>query len=227
MRDDTPDAPNSAAAAADAALRLKAVMAGHLAQRDRAAAVMAAIRGVESGTLTIPQLYTRVLTPLLHDIGTSWQVGETAVWQEHYASAAVRTVIEALNPHVTRTRPALTDDARTVVLACPPEETHDLGLRMLADRFELAGWRVIYVGADTPEADLHGAIRDTHADAAVLSVSTHFHRLRLREIVERLHAEFPKLTVWVGGAAFAFDHECWADDELLNPAALFADEGWD
>ena len=38
----------------------------------------------------------------------------------------------------------------TAVLACAPGEHHDLGLLMLAVALRADGWRVEYLGADTP-----------------------------------------------------------------------------
>lgn len=100
--------------------------------------------------LTLPTLdesFAEVLTPALIDVGERWATGTVSVAQEHLASSAVRAALQKL----------LSDqraDVRgTAVLACAPGELHEIGLLMLAVLLRSDGWRVAYLGADTPFAD--------------------------------------------------------------------------
>ena len=104
---------------------------------------------VENG-LAIEDLYAHVLEPFLASVGQGWQEGRTAVWEEHLVVGAVRGAIEALYPKVLERKAQVEPIPLTVAFFCPPEETHDVGLRMLVDRFDLRGFRTIYVGAATP-----------------------------------------------------------------------------
>jgi methylmalonyl-CoA mutase cobalamin-binding subunit len=55
------------------------------------------------------------------------------------------------------------------VLACPQGERHELGLMMLAIALRRDGWKVIYLGADTPVDD---AVAVAHRQSArVLAIS--------------------------------------------------------
>ena len=193
----------------------------HLAARDRASAVAAALDAVRTGGLPILDLYDGVLVPLLVDTGASWQAGTTNVWQEHFASATVRTIVEALYPDVTALATSAPPKGTTVLLACPPQEQHDLGLRMLTDRFALAGWNTIYLGTDTPTAEIVSAAAEVGADLVVLSASTHFNRVQLRTVVERIKAGLPGVRVAVGGPAFALDRD-WPASELFDLAEIDA-----
>lgn len=204
---------------------LRGEIAAALAARDKGRAVQAALAAVASGSVTIPVLYTDVLGPLLVETGAAWQRGERHVWEEHLASATVRTIVEALYPQVLEARRAAKPTGRSVLLACPPEETHDLGLRMVADRFELAGWTAHFIGADTPPDELVDAARTLGVDAVALSSSTHFHRLATRHFVDDLKRRLPGVEVWVGGPAFARDREGWSDGELLDLDRLLGDVG--
>ncbi len=192
-------------------------------ERDRAAAIAAAHGAVTAGSLTIPQLYALVLVPLMRLTGARWQAGDEEVWEEHYTTAVVRTIVESLHAEVIARASA--PNGRTVVLAAPAEEYHDLGLRMLADRFQLAGYRVHFLGAALPQDELIAAARELGADAVVLSASTHFHRLRLREYADALHAALPGCEVWAGGPAFEHGHTGWSDAEVPDIAALLGDLG--
>lgn len=201
----------------EAATALHHALLQRIAARDRTAAVADALAAVQDGSVTIPELYD-MLCALLVEVGASWQAGETEVWEEHYATATVRTIVEACEPLVAERAAAPVD--RAVVLATPPEEYHDLGLRMTADRFELVGWTVHLLGANVPAEELIAAARELGAHAIVLSASTHFHRLGLRTYVDEVAAALPEVRIWVGGAAFAVEHDGWPPEMVLTIADI-------
>ncbi len=70
------------------------------------------------------------------------------------------------------------------------------------------------------------AVAELGADAIALSASTHFHRVRLREYAHGLEVAHPGLRIWVGGPAFAHEHEGWDDEMVLDPSAIPAPEGF-
>lgn len=188
-----------------------------IASHDRDAALEIALEEVRSGRVAIPGLYD-ALTNLLVGVGQAWQRGETQVWQEHFATSVVRTIIDGCHPLVNAA--AAAPIGRTVLLATPPEEYHDLGLRMISDRFELAGWTTHLLGASLPVAQLSLAVSALGADAVVLSASTHFHRVALRGYVQKLRSDHPALRIWVGGAAFEDGAPDWPPGSLLDPEAI-------
>lgn len=191
-----------------------------LLAHDKHGAVAVALKAVSDGRIGIPDLYVRVLGPALVSIGARWQEGRTAVWEEHLASAAVRTIVEALYPEVERQRASVAAAGRSALLASPPEESHDLGLRMLADRLALAGWEVYYLGPDTPADELIAAVRTLEVEALILSSSTHYHRLRMRELVTTLAEALPDVRVWVGGPGFVGVDDEWAGAHLFDERLL-------
>jgi MerR family transcriptional regulator, light-induced transcriptional regulator len=201
---------------------LRAELIARLLGHDKGGAVSAALVAVRDGAVSISDLYVHVLGPALVEIGAGWQQGRTAVWEEHLASSAVRTIVEALYPEVMHRRSGVPSAGRSALLACPPEEAHELGLRMLSDRLVLAGWRVFYLGPDTPAEDIVAAARDLGVDAVVLTSSTHYHRLRLRELVDGLVARLPGVDIWIGGPAFAGSCDDWTTRHLFPERAVFA-----
>ncbi|MCX6363191.1 MAG: cobalamin-dependent protein, partial [Actinobacteria bacterium] len=160
------------------------MLAVHLAAHDKPDFVRTAVEAVTSGAVSIPILYREVLTPLLVQAGSSWQRGRLTVWEEHMASAMVRSVVEILYPGVLKAKAAVPPAGRSVLLASPPEEGHDLGLRMVSDRFDMAGWTTYFLGADTPVDEVADAALRLGVDALVLSSSTHYHRVALRRHVD-------------------------------------------
>jgi methanogenic corrinoid protein MtbC1 len=215
-------AGGSADRAADAVF---AAVSAALAEHDKAAAVRTAVEAVTSGAVSISALYRDVLTRILSDTGAAWQQGRTAVWEEHLASATVRTVVEILYPGVLKAKAAVEPRGRSVLLACPPEEGHDLGLRMVSDRFDMAGWTTYFLGPDTPVAEMADAARHLGVDAVVMSSSTHFHRLAVRHAVDALKKELPGVDIWVGGPAFTGAATGWLPQEVVDLDDLLGDDG--
>ncbi len=142
----------------ETAVRMTESLERCLRTHDREGAVKAILAGVEDG-LAIEDLYSGVLSPFLASVGRGWQEGRTAVWEEHLIVGAVRAAIEALYPKVLERKALIDPVPITVAFFCPPEETHDVGLRMLADRFDLRGFRTIYIGAGTPVDEMVKCVR--------------------------------------------------------------------
>jgi methanogenic corrinoid protein MtbC1 len=185
--------------------------------------VRTAVEAVSSGGVSIPALYRDVLSRILADTGGAWHRGETAIWEEHLASATVRTIVEIVYPGVLKAKAEAAPAGRSVLLACPPEEAHDLGLRMVADRFDLAGWTTYFLGPDTPVQEIADAARRLGGDAVVMSSSTHFHRLAVRHAVDALKKELPDTDVWVGGPAFMGAATGWLPQEIVNLEELLGE----
>lgn len=201
---------------------LQTLIRERISAHDKPGAVAAALEAVHSGAIDVPGLYA-VLGTVMRDVGAAWQQGTTPVWEEHLALGTVRTIVEALYPVVRARAEAAQRIGRTVVLACPQDETHDLGIRMLSDLFDLAGWDTILLGADVPTGDIAAAAETMRADLVVLSASTHFHRMRIRDMLDALHSTLPGVRVVVGGPAFSRDCCGLAEEEVMRPEEFFGD----
>lgn len=198
---------DEAGLASAAAVELRAALQELIDAVDKPTFVRTAVEAVATEKVTIAELYRDVLTPILTEMGRRWQRGQVRVWQEHLATAAVRTVVEILYPGVLKEKARVVATGRRVLLASPPQEAHDLGLRMVADRFDMIGWTTFFVGADLPVDELVDAARRLDVEAIVLSSATHYHRLALRHHVERIEGELSDVSVWIGGSAFVADVE--------------------
>jgi methanogenic corrinoid protein MtbC1 len=198
-----------------------------LQTHDREGAVGAILAAVEDG-LAIEDLYSHVLEPFLVSVGRGWQEGRTAVWEEHLMVGAVRAAIEALYPRVLERKALVEAVPVTVAFFCPPEEAHDVGLRMLVDRFDLRGFRTAYVGAATPVEEMVRCVRSVGASVVCLSASSHFQRAALHEVVRRLRGLLPEVRIVAGGPAFAHSDTGWEEftvdsvDGLLDELAAQA-----
>ena len=61
---------------------------------------------------------------------------------------------------------------------------HDIGLQVVADFFEMDGWKVIHLGSDMPIPDLVQAVESYQPDLLALSVSLHAQLVTLTETIQ-------------------------------------------
>lgn len=115
----------------------------------------------------VDQILDRVFLPALRHLGDAWAAGEISVAQEHYASGQVRAKMMSLAPELGRVG-AADDTSPLAVLACTPHERHDIGLLALDLLLRIAGWRVRFLGADTPVESSTALTEELGADVLVL-----------------------------------------------------------
>lgn len=141
---------------------------------------------------------TRLVQPALYDVGTLWQRNEITVAQEHLAIAISETLLTRL--FMTAALFAETSD-RSALFACVAGNLHALGLRIVSDAFELAGWTVQYLGANTPTDALVTQVDRARPNVVGLSASMAQQLPTLRRAVQIMKAEFGAQcpTILVGG----------------------------
>jgi DNA-binding transcriptional MerR regulator len=136
-----------------------------------------------------------VVLPLLRELGSGWERGEVTVAQEHFASNLLRGRLLGLARGWDR------GSGPRAVLACPPGERHDLGLVIFGLALRDLGWRITFLGADTPPETIIETVRRLEPQALVFAVAD---RERLGGVVETAAAlEDGPTSVWVGGAGAA------------------------
>jgi MerR family transcriptional regulator, light-induced transcriptional regulator len=150
-------APNAETALADA----KDELADAFASFDEARAH--ALLDSLLATATIDSVLAVVVIPFLHELGERWERGEASVAQEHFASTVIRGRLLGL------ARGWGAGSGPLALLACPPGEEHDLGLLTLGVVLHARGWRVAYLGPDTPMETLAQAAKNMRADWVVLA----------------------------------------------------------
>ncbi len=141
----------------------------------------------------------QVAAPLLWAIGAAWHAGALSPAHEHLASAVVSRVVTWLTRQL---EPA--EGAPALVVATPAGERHELGAALVAATAAEAGWRVIYLGADLPAADIAAAAAQARARAVALSLVDGSGGRALRAEIERIGARLgASVPLIIGGSAAA------------------------
>lgn len=173
---------------------------------DRRAAADIIVRAVREST-SVLDAYLHIIAPAQAEIGRMWHRGEISVAEEHFATTTTHLVLSLLYPLL----PRAASNGRVVVCGSVEGNAHDVGIRMVADCFEMDGWRSIHLGADVPAEDLGHAVVDYHAHALALSAGIATQLRPLRQTIEHLRhrAETRGTVIVVGGAAFGSDPLLW------------------
>jgi methanogenic corrinoid protein MtbC1 len=170
------------------------------------------------GRLSVEAVMRDVLLPELRDIGERWERREISVAQEHFASNVIRGRLVGL------ARGWDSGNGPRAVLACAAGERHDLSLLMFGIALHRLGWRITYLGADTPTEQVLQTARALSPTVTVVVATVPEHlqgeRAGLREV-----ARNGQLVIAGAGATRELAREISArilEEEPVSAAATIA-----
>jgi methanogenic corrinoid protein MtbC1 len=179
--------------------------AGLEAELRRAASLSGAVRFLEE-----------VVAPLFRAIGNGWHAGELSIAHEHLASGVVRPLLAQLRAGL----PAAVA-APLLVVATPAGEPHEVGALLAAGVAAIEGWRVVYLGADVPAAELARTAAETGARAVALSSVYAPDEASLTTELRAVRSALPAtVALLVGGAAVSRRGDELANDGIRVLAGL-------
>ena len=141
-------------------------------------------------TFSTEAVLVDIVLPVLHSLGERWAAGELTIAQEHFASGVLRGRLLGLSRGWGR------GTGPIVLLACPPGEQHDLPLLLFGIPLREAGFRIVFLGAETPISTVERAVVVLVPRAVVLSAVT---AEPLRTVEQELAALATRVTVAIGG----------------------------
>ena len=156
-----------------------------LIQGNRAGAESIVTKGVDEG-IGLIELEVGIIQPAMYEIGRLWQQNKITVAQEHLATAISQNTLARAFLSADFADP----NDKKVVCACVEGNQHGLGLRMVSDAFELAGWDSTFLGADTPNNSLIQQVDLEKPDAIAVSISMPHQILALSQLIGTLKSEF-------------------------------------
>jgi MerR family transcriptional regulator, light-induced transcriptional regulator len=115
--------------------------------------------------LSLTTVLRDVVVPYLAELGQRWQQGTASIAQEHFASNVIRGRLAGL------ARGWGSGHGPRAVLACAPGELHDMALMIFGIVLNRHGWRIDYLGTNTPVEELGRAVDATHPDLIVLAAT--------------------------------------------------------
>lgn len=173
-------------------------------ERQKASSLI--MQTVENG-MSIKDIYLTIFQPSQWEIGRLWQMNQVSVAQEHYCTAATQLIMSQLYPYIFNTEKI----GRSFIGTCVSGELHEIGMRMVADFFEMEGWDTYYIGANTPTESIIDTIEMHQADVLGISTTMLFHVKEVQNIINRIK-QTPSssgVKILVGGYPFNVTENLW------------------
>lgn len=165
---------------------------------DRRRAIKLLTDAVDDG-LEVERAYLDVLVPAQREVGRLWHGHQLGIAQEHFVTATTQAAMAVLSNRA-EAKPA---HGKTVMAVAISGNAHDLGVRIVADMFELEGWKAIWLSGSLPISDLVLALDGFRPDLVALSASLLVQLPNAETTIKALKAEDGALKLLAGGRAFS------------------------
>lgn len=162
---------------------------------------------------TLETLLASITLPYLRALGARWETGEATVGQEHFASNLLRGRLLGL------ARGWDLGGGPRALLACAPGELHDLPLIAFGLLLRARGFRIAFLGPDTPVESLAEVAERLRPDVVVVSATM---RENLRPHVASLATLAGDHRLAIGGAGATAKLAVAAGAELLDDDPVVA-----
>jgi len=158
------------------------------------------IHDTVDGGMSIQDACEHILIPAANQIGLMWHQDEVTVGEEHFATATTQVAIAQLMGRHNGTPP----HGKTVLAAGTTGDRHGLGLQVVADFFEMDGFKSICLGPDVPIGDFVQGLAYFQPDLIVISAAMHTHLKTLAQTIRAVREASTDrpVSILVGGHAF-------------------------
>jgi methanogenic corrinoid protein MtbC1 len=159
------------------------------------------------GGVSVKDIYIYVFQRSQYEIGRLWQMNKVSVAQEHYCTAATQLIMSQLYSYIFSTE----RQEHALVATCVGGDLHEIGVRMVADFFEMEGWDTYYLGANTPTPSILQELKERNADVLAISATMTFHVRAVGELIAavRSNEAFQDVKIVVGGYPFNLESALW------------------
>lgn len=157
--------------------------------------------------ISVKDIYLHVFQPCQHEIGRLWQMNQISVAQEHYCTAVTQLIMSQLYVHIFN----IPKNGRSLVATCVGSELHEIGMRMVADFFEMDGWDTYYLGSNTPTTSIIRTLVERKADILAISATMIFHIKLVEDLIKQVRAidSAGQIKILTGGYPFNIETELW------------------
>jgi len=136
---------------------------------------------------------TRLIMPLLEELGKRWQKKSGSIAEEHFFSVYLRNKLGARFHHQN-----LRNSGPKLIMACLPGEHHEFGILLFALTAHSKGYQVILLGADLPATELIQVAQRTDSQGIVLAGSASLNCDSISEDINVLTSTL-SIPVFIGG----------------------------
>jgi methanogenic corrinoid protein MtbC1 len=177
-----------------------------LLRADRNLASRMILEAADTG-VSVKDIYLGVFQNVQREIGRLWQSNVISVAQEHYCTAVTQLVMSQLYPRIFSggKKPL------TMVATCVSGELHEIGIRMVADFFEMEGWNTHYLGASMPGPSLLRFLNEIKPHVLCIAATMTFHIDAAASLIREVRSSpaGQDVRILVGGYPFLKSPDLW------------------
>jgi len=153
-------------------------------------------------------LFEEHLIPTLRDVGLLWQHHEISVAKEHYATAVIQNIIGMLYPYLFTENK---DATLSLLAVCAGKELHEIGMRIIADVFEMEGFDTTFLGSNIPVNVILGEMKENTPSLLAISSTTTASLEDTKKLIDavRNNDSFNQTKIMVGGYQFSQAKDLW------------------
>lgn len=157
--------------------------------------------------VSIKNIYQDIFQVSQYEVGRLWQCNKITVAHEHYCTAATQQIMSGLYQYIFN----MDRNGKTLVACSISGELHEMGIRMVADYFEMEGWDTYYLGTNLPEKQIENYLIEYNADVLALSVTLPLHISKAAALIDKIktNPSTQHVKIMVGGYPFINNPELW------------------
>jgi len=170
---------------------------------------------LSSAEYGIKEIYNDFIISPMKKWNCNFEEEDLCIWKEHIMSSILHTLVECTYPVISRLSSNY-GNGKKVIITCPTEELHDLGIRIISDLFELSGYNVIYAGNNTPLKTIIKAIEYENPDIVIISVTTKYNLIFAMKIIKAIVEKTPKQKIIIGGQGITGEEKILSEYTNVN-----------
>jgi methanogenic corrinoid protein MtbC1 len=176
-----------------------------LMRMDKGEAVKLILDVVEQDEISVKDLYLKVFTNVLYEIGRYWAMRKITVGEEHFATAVTVYTMSLLYDKIFNYE----KKEHKMIGVCVGDELHEIGIRMVCDIFEINKWDTYYLGANVPNESVLSELKRVKPDILAISVTLANKVPSCTELIGLIKKEYSNVKIIVGGRPFNTDKNLW------------------
>jgi corrinoid protein of di/trimethylamine methyltransferase len=142
------------------------------------------------------------LAPGMEKVGQLYEQQEYFVPELLLCADALNAALDVLKPHI---KAESQEAAIKVVIGTVEGDIHDIGKNLVRIMYEAAGWEVYDLGTDVKIDRFLEEQQKTGADVVAISALMTTSMLAIPEVIKRIKAHDPRITVMAGGAPLTWE----------------------
>lgn len=151
----------------------------HLIAMESDKAYQIVLEEIDKG-MSIKDVYLKILQPTLYKVGDLWHQRVISVAKEHYITAAIQNMIGKLYSKMFVYREK---SKRSITAVCAGDEMHEIGMRMVADFFEVSNRESYFLGSNLPVSTVIDQLIENPTDVLAISATTSQHLIEVKQLI--------------------------------------------